>query len=155
MDIDDLISESTAIADDRNVALDVRNKYRETALYLRELKAYRTQDGARQVKLIREANEHFSRPDTYQVAMEECGELIVAISHFIRGRPDARDNLIEELADVKLMSYRLMLLLNIAQDVDEVYLRKLEQLGARIRADKAPEKPKLAVIAGLADGGLK
>lgn len=37
------------------------------------------------------------------VLKEECAELIVAASHYKRGRKDAKDNLIEEIADVELM----------------------------------------------------
>ena len=38
-----------------------------------------------------------------RMTQEECGELIIAISHFIRGRKDGLENLIEELADAQLM----------------------------------------------------
>jgi NTP pyrophosphatase (non-canonical NTP hydrolase) len=38
-----------------------------------------------------------------RMTQEECGELIIAISHFIRGRKNSIDNLIEELADTQLM----------------------------------------------------
>ena len=38
-----------------------------------------------------------------RMLQEECGELIVAISHFLRERPGGLENLTEELADVKLM----------------------------------------------------
>lgn len=38
-----------------------------------------------------------------RMLQEECGELIVAISHFLRERPGGLENLTEELADVRLM----------------------------------------------------
>jgi len=34
---------------------------------------------------------------------EECAELILAISHFLRNRPNSLKNLVEETADVYLM----------------------------------------------------
>jgi NTP pyrophosphatase (non-canonical NTP hydrolase) len=42
-----------------------------------------------------------------RMLQEECGELIVAVSHFLRERPDGLENLIEELADVKLMGEQI------------------------------------------------
>jgi NTP pyrophosphatase (non-canonical NTP hydrolase) len=38
-----------------------------------------------------------------RMTQEECGELIIAISHFIRGREDGLEDLVEELADTQLM----------------------------------------------------
>lgn len=36
--------------------------------------------------------------------MEECGELTTALAHLIRGRKEATDEVIEEVADVALMT---------------------------------------------------
>lgn len=38
-----------------------------------------------------------------RMVQEECAELILAVSHYLRGRPDAKENLLEELGDVWLM----------------------------------------------------
>jgi NTP pyrophosphatase (non-canonical NTP hydrolase) len=38
-----------------------------------------------------------------RMTQEECSELVLAISHFIRGREGGLENLIEELADAQLM----------------------------------------------------
>lgn len=38
-----------------------------------------------------------------RMTQEECGELVIAVSHYIRGRNNGLENLIEELADVTLM----------------------------------------------------
>ena len=38
------------------------------------------------------------------VLQEECAELIVAVSHLMRERPDAIQGFIEELADVNIMT---------------------------------------------------
>lgn len=41
------------------------------------------------------------------VCMEECSELIQAISKCLRGKPDATDNLAEEMADVTICLHML------------------------------------------------
>jgi len=38
-----------------------------------------------------------------RMTQEECAELIIAVSHFIRGRENSMEDLIEELADAQLM----------------------------------------------------
>jgi NTP pyrophosphatase (non-canonical NTP hydrolase) len=38
---------------------------------------------------------------------EECAELIVAVNHWSRGEPGAIDDVLEELADVRLMLEQL------------------------------------------------
>ena len=43
-----------------------------------------------------------------KVVQEECAELIVAISHYLRNRKGSRDNVIEELADVKLITDQMI-----------------------------------------------
>ena len=41
------------------------------------------------------------------VCMEECSELIQAVSKCLRGKPDATDNLAEEMADVTICLHML------------------------------------------------
>lgn len=38
-----------------------------------------------------------------RMVQEECAELILAVSHYLRSRKNGKDNLIEELGDVWLM----------------------------------------------------
>ncbi len=38
-----------------------------------------------------------------RMLQEECSELILAVSHYIRERPNSIDNVIEEIGDVQLM----------------------------------------------------
>lgn len=47
-----------------------------------------------------------------RVTQEECAELIVAISHATRRRDDWLDNLVEEMADVQIMIWRMQALIN-------------------------------------------
>ena len=58
--------------------------------------------------LFDECIEFWGLEKQLRMLQEECGELIVAISHFIRERPGSIENLIEELADVKLMSEHII-----------------------------------------------
>lgn len=51
------------------------------------------------VKIIAESIQHYGKNNQSTVCMEECVELIQAISKAKRGRID-RDNMIEEIADV-------------------------------------------------------
>jgi NTP pyrophosphatase (non-canonical NTP hydrolase) len=55
------------------------------------------------LKLYDECMEFWGLERQLRMTQEECGELIIAISHFIRGRKNSIDNLIEELADTQLM----------------------------------------------------
>ncbi len=43
-----------------------------------------------------------------RMTQEECGELIVALSHLLRERPTGKEEAIEECADVYLMVNQMM-----------------------------------------------
>ena len=59
------------------------------------------------------------------VCMEECSELIQAISKRLRGKPDATDNLAEEMADVTICLKLLQIMYDITDDeLDEWVERK-------------------------------
>ena len=62
------------------------------------------------------------------IAIEECGELITALSHKYRGR---NVNLIEEIADVKIMIEQLSIIFG-AKEVEEEKTRKLARLNQRL-----------------------
>lgn len=49
-----------------------------------------------------ESVERFSKQNQSIVCMEECAELIQAVSKRLRGKPDPEDNLTEEMADVTI-----------------------------------------------------
>jgi NTP pyrophosphatase (non-canonical NTP hydrolase) len=70
------------------------------------------------------------------MAIEECGELIVALCHRLRGRCD--DNYVaEEIADVQIMLDQLALIVgkDLVRNFEE---QKLERLALRVRASAAP-----------------
>lgn len=59
------------------------------------------------------------------VAIEECSELIQAISHKHRGRDH---NIAEEIADVEIMLEQLKIINDCHSKVDEIRRSKIERL---------------------------
>jgi len=59
-------------------------------------------------KLYKDCLEFWGFEEQSRKAQEECGELIVAISHYLRGRENAPAKLVEEIADVYLMLNQLI-----------------------------------------------
>ena len=64
------------------------------------------------------------------VAIEECSELIQAISHKHRGRPH---NIAEEIADVEIMLEQLKIINDCAETVEQLKRYKIERLLNRMR----------------------
>ena len=86
-------------------------------------------------KVTKYAVEHFGVALQFMVAQEECGELITAISHFIRGRRD-KYGLAEEIADVEIMCMQLRHMVG-NETVDIVKNKKLIRLAERCGLHKA------------------
>jgi len=63
-------------------------------------------------------------------AIEELAELITAINHFMRHKPDALDSLVEEIADVRIMTEQLALIVGEGkvQATEQCKLQKLYEL---------------------------
>ena len=59
-------------------------------------------------KLYDECMEYWGLEKQSRMVQEECAELILAVSHFNRGRKYGEGDVIEELADVYLMIHQLM-----------------------------------------------
>lgn len=59
------------------------------------------------------------------IAIEECAELIQAISHKHRGR---ENNIAEEIADVEIMLEQLKIINNCRDEVEKIHKRKIERL---------------------------
>ena len=55
------------------------------------------------LKLYDDCMEFWGIERQLRMTQEECAELILAASHFIRGREDGLEKLIEELGDAQLM----------------------------------------------------
>ena len=58
-------------------------------------------------------------------AIEECSELITAISHKHRGRPH---NIPEEIADVEIMLEQLKIINNCGVEVEKIHKEKINRL---------------------------
>lgn len=84
----------------------------------------------------RESIEKLGKETQSIVCMEECSELIQAISKRLRGKPGATDNLAEEMADVTICLYLLKEMYGITDEqLDEWITRKTARQFARMRAD--------------------
>jgi len=59
-------------------------------------------------KLYRDCLKFWGLRAQARMTQEECSELILAVSHFLRGRKDSDLDVIEELADVYLMIHQMM-----------------------------------------------
>lgn len=70
------------------------------------------------------------------VCMEECSELVQAVSKCLRGKPDATDNLAEEMADVTICLYLLKEMYGITDEqLEEWITRKTARQYERMQAD--------------------
>ena len=82
--------------------------------------------------ICRRALHHWGEAAQTTMVMEECGELIAAISQHMRGRVDER-RLAEEIADVRICLRQLSIM--VGDDlVDEQYEQMLTDLDYRLPA---------------------
>ena len=82
------------------------------------------------IKLYRKAIGNYGEAAQQIVAMEECSELIQAISKKLRGR---ESNVEEEIADVEIMVEQLRLMSN-SSLVDKIKEEKLQRLEQRLNS---------------------
>lgn len=86
--------------------------------------------------VIKRSIEHYGKDAQSTVCMEECAELIQAISKEKRGKSD-KDHLAEEMADVFICLGMLKQIYNIQEDVIESWVRaKQERTIERIKKDE-------------------
>lgn len=84
----------------------------------------------------RESIEKYGKEPQSIVCMEECSELIQAISKRLRGKPDANDNLAEEMADVTICLHLLKEMYDITDEqLEEWIARKTARQSKRMQAD--------------------
>ena len=89
--------------------------------------------------ILEKAIRHYGNENQMMQTMEELSELSVAISKCLRYKDDieARNNLVEEVADVLIMIDQLKIIMNIKDYEIECYRRyKLERLERRIENEK-------------------
>lgn len=72
----------------------------------------------------RESIEKYGKETQSIVCMEECSELIQAISKRLRGKPGATDNLAEEMADVTICLYLLKEMYDITDEQLEEWIAR-------------------------------
>ena len=85
--------------------------------------------------VVKKSIEHYGKDVQSTVCMEECAELIQAISKEKRGKSD-KENLAEEMADVLICIEMLKQIYNITED--EIYswvINKKERTIERIKKD--------------------
>lgn len=84
----------------------------------------------------RESIEKYGKEAQSIVCMEECSELIQAVSKRLRGKPGATDNLAEEMADVTICLYLLKEMYGITDEqLNEWIARKTARQYERMQAD--------------------
>lgn len=77
---------------------------------------------------------HYGILSQHVVAMEEMAECIKAISKVIRN-PKVKDNLIEELADVQIMTEQLIEIYGVQDEIAKIKQEKIERQLKRIEND--------------------
>lgn len=87
-------------------------------------------------EVFRKAVEAFGIDNQMNVAQEELCELGAAISRVKRGRPGAKENLVEEIADALVVIWQLQLIFDPDGKVAEIFEKKVKRLADRIEAGK-------------------
>ena len=91
--------------------------------------------------ILRKVIQHYGYINQHQVAMEECGELVQAISKFLRATTatdmlKARKGVVEELVDVQIMLDQLKIMHDISdKELNDEYKFKLVRLNGRLEDD--------------------
>lgn len=80
--------------------------------------------------VLKRAIRSYGQEAQMAVVQEECAELIVAISHFLRRRVDDKV-VIEEIADVQVMVNQMKIMFG-AEAVQKVYEEKVLRLSGRL-----------------------
>ena len=104
--------------------------------------------------IIKRSIEHYGKDAQSTVCMEECAELIQAISKEKRGNSD-KDHLAEEMADVIICIEMLKQIYNITED--EIYswvITKQERTIKRIKKDTQSTKTNADRIRNMSDDEL-
>lgn len=98
--------------------------------------------------LYRRARAVFGTDEQIRVAIEECGELVVALSHMQRGRGD--EEAVEECADAIIVAEQVRLILG-ADRVDAMVAVKLARLEERVAAAEGSRAEVVPLVQPLAE----
>lgn len=94
-------------------------------------------DKAERDAVWHESVERFGARLQSVVCMEECAELIQAVSKRLRGKPDPENNLVEEMADVAICLRLLQIMYGITDaELDEWVERKTLRQQERMEEDR-------------------
>lgn len=82
--------------------------------------------------------EHYGLKKQLNHTMQECGELIAAISRRLDNPciKEYQDNLLEEIADVKNMLMQLEILTGEKKRIERIQIEKIERQIGRIKAER-------------------
>jgi len=83
-------------------------------------------------EVFAKAIETFGQDNQLFVAVEELGELISAISRVKRDRPGSLHNLLEEIADAKVVIRQLEIMFDYDGTCDIIFEDKVERLRKRL-----------------------
>ena len=104
--------------------------------------------------IIKRSIEHYGKDVQSTVCMEECAELIQAISKEKRGKSD-KDHLAEEIADVIICIEMLKQIYNITEDaIYSWIINKQERIIRRIEKDTQSTKTNAERIRSMTDDEL-
>ena len=89
--------------------------------------------------IIRKTIECYGTEKQSVVCMEECCELVQAISKELRGKSD-KGHLAEEMADVQIMLWQLCCMFNVGGQMTDWITKKVERLNKRIEAAETEQE---------------
>lgn len=78
------------------------------------------------------AIDKYGREPQFRQLQEECCELATAISHHIRKRDGAKEEVIEEMADVYICIWQAIEMLQCSNEFQEVIDMKINRLEERL-----------------------
>lgn len=93
-----------------------------------------------QNEILKKVVEINGKEHQFRQLQEECGELIVAVSHYLRSPSEKnRKNLLEELGDVDILLKQLDFILSCEdrKNIKLIQYKKIERLAKRITRGKA------------------
>lgn len=93
-----------------------------------------------QNEILKKVVEINGKEHQFRQLQEECGELIVAVNHYLRNPSEKnRKNLLEELGDVDILLKQLDFILSCEdrKNIKLIQYKKIERLAKRITRGKA------------------
>lgn len=86
---------------------------------------------------------HYGFSSQADMLCEEAAEFTVALNKLRRGKPEAYNNIKEELADVLVIASQLRILLG-PEEIDEIYHEKIKRQLQRIQSEDHSFTPNIS-----------